>query len=64
MKTSYMLINIRDPLNGSELTLYDVQMKRWAMLFRVSGGNAFSPEGGAGLLRRGRLAKEITINFL
>jgi hypothetical protein len=41
MKTSYMLINIRDPLNGSEVTLHDVQMKRWPMLFRVSGGNVF-----------------------
>jgi hypothetical protein len=45
MKTSYMLINIRDPLNGSEVTLYDVQMKRWPMLFRVSGGNVFFTGG-------------------
>ena len=54
MKTSYMLINIRDHLNGSEVTVYDVQMKRWPMLFRVSGGNDFFTEGGAGLLKRGR----------
>jgi hypothetical protein len=46
MKTSYMFINIRELLNGSEVIVYDVQMKRWPlMLFRVSGGNAFFTGG-------------------
>jgi hypothetical protein len=51
------------PANGSEVSVYDVQMKRWPMRFRTSRGSAYLTRGWSRFAKAKLLSVGDSITF-